>query len=163
MYIQAFISFLWPQINVQMWKPKEQEPSCTLHSWFSIYDISWLGSSPSNAEGPCMIWLIIVGAWEKKLSKVVLFALKMISISLGAISVIFYYSLYAKTMWLQGLNFSSITLNVCVALNSQWEAAIAKYVGEMLIKIAPFDSNRAGCSIHSYFLAWVTKINVLII
>ena len=92
----------------------------------------------------------------------------LMEIAPGAISIIFYYSLYSKTIWLQGLNFSCITVNVCVGLNSEWEAATAKYVGvnklrEILIEIASFDGNKAGCSIHSHLLAWVTEINVIII
>ena len=86
----------------------------------------------------------------------------------GVISIIFCYSLYSKTIWLQGLNFSCITVNVRDGLNSEWEAATTKYIGvnklrEVLIEIASFDGNKAGCSIHSHLLAWVTKINVLII
>ena len=65
--------------------------------------------------------------------------------------------------------FIHYTVNVCVGLNSEWEAATPKYVGvnkliwEILIEIAPFDTNRAVCSIHSHLLAWVAEINVLII
>ena len=69
----------------------------------------------------------------------------------------------------QGLNFSCITVNVRVGLSSEQEAATAKYVEvnklirKILIEIAPFHGSRAGCSIHSRLLAWVAKINVLII
>ena len=67
-----------------------------------------------------------------------------------------------------GLNFSCITVNVCVGLNSEWKAATAKYVGvnklrETLIEIALFDGNKSGCFVHSHLLAWVTEINILII
>ena len=50
-------------------------------SYLQHYDISWLGSSPSNAESLGTIWLNIVGAWEKqnKLSKAVLFALTILT------------------------------------------------------------------------------------
>ena len=46
----------------------------------------------------------------------------------GGISIIF-ISLYSKTMWLQGLNFSCSTVNVRVDLSSERETATAKYVG----------------------------------
>ena len=58
----------------------------------------------------------------------------------------FFISLYSKTIWLQRLNFSCITVNVRVGLSSEWETATARYVGgnklfrEILIKIAPFHS-----------------------
>ena len=58
----------------------------------------------------------------------------------------FFISLCSKTISMQGLHFSCITVNAHVGLSSEQEAASGKYVQvnklirEILIKIAPFHS-----------------------
>ena len=65
----------------------------------------------------------------KKLSKAVSFAIKWFDrnspISMGQSFLI---SLYSKTISLQGLDFSCITVNVRVGLSSERETGTAKYV-----------------------------------
>ena len=90
--------------------------------------------------------------WEKqkKISKVVLFALKWFDgnspISPGLFGL-FFISLYSKTIQLKGINFSCITVNVHVGLSSEIETATAKYVGvnklirEILIKNSSISQN----------------------
>ena len=75
-----FYFFLWPQMKIQNMKAKSARTFLYFTFLIFIYNIFWLGSSPSNTEGLRTIWLNIVGAWknQSKLSKAVLFALKMI-------------------------------------------------------------------------------------
>ena len=117
----------------------------------------------NNVKDLGTIWLNIVGACEKqnKLSKAVLFALKVIWLKqppfLWGLSRWYFISLYSKTIWLQELNFLCITVNFCVGLSSEREAAsTAKHVGlnelirEILIEIAPFHSYTKKKK-HQYF------------
>ena len=99
--------------------------------------------------------------WEKqkKISKVVLFALKWFDgnspISPGLFGL-FFISLYSKTIQLEGINFSCITVNVHVGLSSERETATAKYVGvnklirEILIKNSSISQNVSNIQWLSY-------------
>ena len=99
--------------------------------------------------------------WEKqkKISKVVLFALKWFDgnspISPGLFGL-FFISLYSKTIQLKGINFSCITVNVHVGLSSERETATAKYVGvnklirEILIKNSSISQNISNIQWLSY-------------